>query len=548
VPPNPNTRPRPGNGRPSPGPNGRGGPAVVPFPEDRLPPQNVPVEQALLGTLLLYGESLPAAAAALSGPADFYRASHELVYRAALDVAARGATPDFPTVYDQLQRAGDLDRAGGLDGLTELRERATIAENVPEYAAIVRDLARKRALIELADRMLRDGYDPGRGAEEILGAASERLARIAGAEGGGVGRGAEFDGGEVATLADVERELGETTYAWEGWVPTGAVTSLFAPPGMGKTRTVVSWCHPWFFGGAMPDGSPSGVEPGSPTLWVCYDRNWRGLIRAARQVDLPIDKATILPTHRGRPLWIPDFDDGRTMGLLERLIRRHRPAAVVIDTFTYATAFNTAKANETKLALDPLMGVMAETRTACLALTHTNKDGESLNRRLRERCRVEIKLSAPDEALPNRLRLEVDKTDDRKPPPLGITMGDVVAYDYAPPSAPSGLGRRGPEPRKTTGAAEWLWSYLQPGPAPVVEIVNAAREAGLLKSPTAGCPRPSLTTLYDARKRIARLHPGHDVDEFEATTRKGKPLKHWTIVKPADAAAEGGSDVSDAAF
>ena len=42
----------------------------------------------------------------------------------------------------------------------------------------------------------------------------------------------------------------------------------------------------------------------------------------------------------------PDFDDPRTMDALALQIEHQKPGLVVIDTITYATSRNTAKASE----------------------------------------------------------------------------------------------------------------------------------------------------------------------------------------------------------
>lgn len=350
-----------------------------------------------------------------------------------------------------------------------------------------------------------------------------------------------IDDGDVATLADVRREIGETRYLWDKWIPFGAMTAVIAEGGLGKTRTVLDWALRLWLGEPMPDGNPNPLPAGTKTLWLCYDRHWWGLIDTAKAFGLP-ESAILLPTRKGRPLWIPDFDHPETMTLLERLIRIHKPGFVAVDTTTYATAFNTAKANETKLAFDPIMGVMAETKTACLALTHVSREGTILNRRLAERTRVVIKLTQPDPNQKNRLKIAVDKSDDRKPAPLGLTFTDGRnEYDDRPPEPPQ-HGTPGPKTAKTAGMAEWLWSYLQSGPAPMVDIINAARDAELLKLPTAKEPKPSITSLYDAMRRIPRLYPGHEIEQFSCRTERGKELQHWKIVeaRPTDAEAEEG--------
>lgn len=336
-----------------------------------------------------------------------------------------------------------------------------------------------------------------------------------------------IDDDSIATLADVRVAIGNIKYTWERWIQPGTITTIAADAGTGKTLINLKLCKIGWDGTPWPDGAENGLGPGRRTLWLCYDRAWVGIMRAAEKMGLP-DEAIILPTSKGRPLWVPDLDDPRTIPLLERLIRKHKPWALVIDTMTYATGNNVAKAHEAKLAYSPLMGVMAETGCCCLSNTHLNSEGKVLNKRPAELCRTVIKLKAPDPEQNTRLRMWVDKTDDERPDPLGVTIGGdgLVEFDDHPPldDAPN---QRGPAPEKSTGFAEWLFKYLDPGPAPIVEIVGSARDQGLLKSPDTKTPKPSLSPLYNAKTRIPKIYPGWNIDEFEQILPSGKSLKTW---------------------
>jgi hypothetical protein len=98
--------------------------------------------------------------------------------------------------------------------------------------------------------------------------------------------------------------------------------------------------------------------------------------------------------------------------------------------------------------------------------------------------------------------------------------------------AASGGARRGPKPDKSARLAEWLHDYLERGPAPVVEVVAAARDAGKLKAPDARNPKPSISPLYAARERISRLYPGWRVVEAETPSPKCRTmLKTWDLVE-----------------
>ena len=103
---------------------------------------------------------------------------------------------------------------------------------------------------------------------------------------------------DYATLADADRELRDTAYAWDLWIPRGSITAIVADPGVGKTRVVAEWCKRLWFGEPMPDGVANPFPAGTHTLWLCYDRNWRGLVRSFTQFGVPRE-SVILPARRG---------------------------------------------------------------------------------------------------------------------------------------------------------------------------------------------------------------------------------------------------------
>ena len=56
---------------------------------ERVPPQNIEAEQAVLGAVLLEREALYSAAEIVV-PEDFYRQSHQRLFRVMLDLAEKG--------------------------------------------------------------------------------------------------------------------------------------------------------------------------------------------------------------------------------------------------------------------------------------------------------------------------------------------------------------------------------------------------------------------------------------------------------------------------
>jgi replicative DNA helicase len=85
----------------------------------RIPPQNLEVEQHVLGSMLLDRRAVVEVRQQV-GPEDFYRDRHRLIYTAMLDLADRREPVDLATVTNALRVAGKLEDVGGAVYLAEL--------------------------------------------------------------------------------------------------------------------------------------------------------------------------------------------------------------------------------------------------------------------------------------------------------------------------------------------------------------------------------------------------------------------------------------------
>ena len=83
---------------------------------------------------------------------------------------------DVITVSEELKKTGELENSGGLDYLASLLDAVPTAANIEYHARIVHDKAILRRLIDAAQTIVRDVYDPGeREVQEILDQAEQRV-------------------------------------------------------------------------------------------------------------------------------------------------------------------------------------------------------------------------------------------------------------------------------------------------------------------------------------------------------------------------------------
>lgn len=153
--------------------NGPPGHATIPFLEDRLPPQNLEAEAAVLSALAQDNSIIPALRLILA-PGDFFRESHELLYRAALAVFDRGQPVDAITLADELERRDLYTGFGGDEEMASILLAASGPANAAYHAEIVREKARVRFLIGSANELVRDALAMKDTADDLLRSFVER--------------------------------------------------------------------------------------------------------------------------------------------------------------------------------------------------------------------------------------------------------------------------------------------------------------------------------------------------------------------------------------
>ncbi|WP_226618920.1 replicative DNA helicase [Cytobacillus firmus] len=145
---------------------------------DRLPPQNIEAEQAVLGAIFLEPSSLTQASEILI-PEDFYRAAHQKIFNVMLKLSDQGKAVDLVTVTEDLSAAKLLEDTGGVSYLSELAGSVPTAANIEYYAKIVEEKSLLRRLIRTATGIAQDGYTREDEVEVLLGEAEKNIMEVA---------------------------------------------------------------------------------------------------------------------------------------------------------------------------------------------------------------------------------------------------------------------------------------------------------------------------------------------------------------------------------
>jgi replicative DNA helicase len=140
---------------------------------DKLPPQNLEAEMAVLGSMLLDEEAVSASSEKLDASC-FYKDTHRKIFQAVIDLYNANKAVDLITLTDVLKREGSLEEIGGASYLTSLANAVPTAANINHYANIVREKYILRTLINNSTKIVSLCHQSQGNTAEIVDTA-ERL-------------------------------------------------------------------------------------------------------------------------------------------------------------------------------------------------------------------------------------------------------------------------------------------------------------------------------------------------------------------------------------
>ena len=146
-------------------------------PIDRVPPQSLESERALLGSLLLKPDAIHDVSDRIS-PDSFYAEKHKLIFDAMLDLSQKGDPIDLLSLTERLSNKGQLERVGGKAYLAELATAAPAPGNFQHYAELVSRKYLMRALIGAAYEINESAYDESRDTNEVLDTAEKAVMAV----------------------------------------------------------------------------------------------------------------------------------------------------------------------------------------------------------------------------------------------------------------------------------------------------------------------------------------------------------------------------------
>lgn len=140
----------------------------------KVPPQNLEMEQSLLGALLIDKDAIIKIADILSSE-DFYKDGHKLIYESMQELYEKREPIDLVSLSNRLREKNQLDKLGGQAYLSSLANVVPTSSHVVHYAQVVQSKATLRRLLKAASDITEMAYNETEDINELLDHAEQNL-------------------------------------------------------------------------------------------------------------------------------------------------------------------------------------------------------------------------------------------------------------------------------------------------------------------------------------------------------------------------------------
>lgn len=141
---------------------------------ERVPPQAVEVEAAVLGAMLLDQDAISQVIDILD-ETSFYRDAHRKIFQAIISLFERNEPTDLITLTTELSNRKQLGDVGGAFYLAGLVDNVSTAANVEYHAKIVSEKALSRKLISSANQIIARAFDASETPDDLLDEAEQMI-------------------------------------------------------------------------------------------------------------------------------------------------------------------------------------------------------------------------------------------------------------------------------------------------------------------------------------------------------------------------------------
>ena len=143
----------------------------------KMQPQAVPIEEIVLGSLLIDKDAFSVVVEVLR-PVSFYKPTHGMIFEAMLHLFEKSQPIDIVTVYEALNKAGQLETIGGIGYLVDLSNKVSSSANLEYHARIIAQKFIQRELIRVSTNVITDAFEDTKDVFDLLDDAESSLFEI----------------------------------------------------------------------------------------------------------------------------------------------------------------------------------------------------------------------------------------------------------------------------------------------------------------------------------------------------------------------------------
>ncbi|MDQ1033651.1 replicative DNA helicase [Streptomyces sp. V3I8] len=314
----------------------------------RVPPQAVPAEQSVLGSMML-SDAAAIECQNILRPEDHFVPRHQIIHQAILDLRSRNEPSDPIALTAALTKSGALSKVGGATYLHDLIQAVDTPANGPYHAQIVKEKAVLRRLAEAGVAITEAAFAGQGDSDELVAGAAQKIANVV--------EGSDQDHDFVlpkdtleGTLDIIDRAkngTGGLTGLSTGFIDIDSLTSGLQPgqmiviagrPGMGKSTLAMDMARACAIEQNVPAAFLSlemGIDELNLRLLSAESRVAMHHLRSGSTTDEDWERmARRVPDIQAAPLYIND--SANTLGAIQAKLRRlkarePRLGLVVID-------------------------------------------------------------------------------------------------------------------------------------------------------------------------------------------------------------------------
>ncbi len=364
---------------------------------DRIPPQNLDAEQAVLGSLMVDRELMPVVSEIVQR-SDFYAPHNATIFEALTSLYERGEPIDKVSVAEELRRRKLLDDVGGVELLSQLLNAVPTSASAEYYAKVVAEKSVLRSLITAGGRITAMGFEPTDDVDDTLDRCEQMIFEIGGRQSVGFVLVKDLlkptfeqidklyhQKGQVTGVPSGFRDLDRYTTGFQ----SGELVIVAARPSMGKTSLCLNI--------AMHAAKEAGKAVAVFSLEMSNEQLVQRLLAAESRIDAQrLRSGNIKDEEWGEitkamgalaevPIYIDD-SAALTVGEIRTRSRRLRANTgldlIIVDYLQLLRSSNSRMTNRVEVIDDICRGLKAlakELKVPVMALAQLNRAPETRN-------------------------------------------------------------------------------------------------------------------------------------------------------------------------